>query len=229
MVNSVIPQELQVAMWTEFFTGRTVELCLLHQNLTPIAVTLDAAADTLTATAHGLIEDDEVILSADGGAGVPPPELELSLPYRVVNATTDTVQLASGLGGSPIDFSTAGSGMLYLKKLVWGRNATTAEILATELTVGTNGYARQAIDLSTNVTYSEAENAYLYKSPTPIVITPSGGDLTFDSIALLDITNSIAIHLTWDDSSRTMADGTPLSFPVELKIASGDYATGTFE
>lgn len=228
MANTLVPKELIVDMWSDYFTGKTVEFLLFYQNLTAIAVTLDAGADNFTAVGHSLLAGDEVILSAEGGAATPPPELELNRPYHVVNPATDTFQLGVAPGVDAIDFTTAGSGQIYVKKLVWGRAATTADVIATELP-SANGYARQTLDLATNIAWSDAERAYVYTLPSPIIVTPSGGDLIYDGFALIDSANSVCVQFTWEDSDITITDGYPRAFPIQAKIAGGDYDTGAIE
>lgn len=58
--------------------------------------------DVIAASAHGLSNGDKIqFTSLTGGAG-----LETGVTYYVVNAATNTFQLATSQGGSPIDFTT---------------------------------------------------------------------------------------------------------------------------
>jgi len=74
----------------------------------PVSVTFQDTGDTVTLVAHGLENDDEVsfasITSTTG--------LALNTIYYIVNKTTDTFQVASTIGGSPLPLTTNGSGTM---------------------------------------------------------------------------------------------------------------------
>lgn len=78
----------------------------------PTTFTADPATDLLTATAHGRIDDDQVEVDAENGTL--PGGLADNTNYYVVTSTTNTLQLAATLGGTPIDITTTGSGTLRL-------------------------------------------------------------------------------------------------------------------
>src|SRR6056300_1489936 len=85
-------------------------LVLCYQNLAPITVTANASTDILTATAHGLIAGDPVVLSGNGGAGVMPAPIEANRPYYIGGTiTSNTFQLAAYAGGPAIDLTDAGT------------------------------------------------------------------------------------------------------------------------
>lgn len=69
--------------------------------------TADATANTLTATAHGLNDGDDVTLKSSGTL---PGGLSAQRKYVVVNASANTLQLALVANGAAIDITTAGSG-----------------------------------------------------------------------------------------------------------------------
>ncbi len=71
------------------------------------SVTVDTVADTLTATSHGYIDGDIVKIQAS----TVPGGLAIDTIYWVVNATSNTVQLANSSDGSPIDITSTGSGV----------------------------------------------------------------------------------------------------------------------
>ena len=76
------------------------------------AVTVSDTTDTLTRTAHGLKDGDRVYLTA---VSVPsePGGLPSGTLFFVVNKTTDTFQLARTPGGTPIDVTSAGTGVTF--------------------------------------------------------------------------------------------------------------------
>jgi len=77
-----------------------------------ISVTADATANTLTATGHGYVANDRVVL----GATSVPGGLSTSLRYYVVNPTANTFQVALTAGGAAVDITSAGSGVTSSKR-----------------------------------------------------------------------------------------------------------------
>ncbi len=77
-----------------------------------VPFTADANTDTLTAQGHGLSDGDTVQLYNSGGKL--PAGLDASTTYYVVNAATDTLQLATIAGGAAVDITDTGSGIHYL-------------------------------------------------------------------------------------------------------------------
>jgi surface protein len=74
----------------------------------PVAVTFQDTGDTVTLVAHGLENDDEVSFAAITST----TGLALNTIYYIVNKTTDTFQVASTIGGSPLPLTTNGSGTM---------------------------------------------------------------------------------------------------------------------
>ena len=79
-------------------------------NLVPIGTGLaaDAATDTITKTAHGLLNDRTVIINAKTAVGP-----AIGTVYYVVQATTNTFKLSLTKGGAPVDITTSGTVDLY--------------------------------------------------------------------------------------------------------------------
>lgn len=69
------------------------------------AVTGEADTDDFDGVAHGLVDDDKVQFTALG-TGAAGAGLVINKTYYVVNAASDTFQLAETLGGTPILFTT---------------------------------------------------------------------------------------------------------------------------
>jgi hypothetical protein len=78
---------------------------------------------TITVTGHGLTNGIPVFLIASDSATVP-TGLALNTKYWIVNASADTVQLATTIGGSAIAIFSTGSGSFALK--VGARNYSDA-------------------------------------------------------------------------------------------------------
>jgi hypothetical protein len=79
-------------------------------NLVPIGTGLaaDATADTITLTAHGLLNDRTVMINAKTAVGP-----ALATVYYVTQATANTFKLALTKGGTPVDVTTSGTVDLY--------------------------------------------------------------------------------------------------------------------
>lgn len=77
-----------------------------------VVESVDASADELTITAHGLVNNDVVRLVAVGGS-LPTP-LVANLPLYVIKVDDDTIRLALVSSGSPIDLTDNGTGDLYV-------------------------------------------------------------------------------------------------------------------
>lgn len=69
--------------------------------------TADPGTDTLTAAGHGLIEGELIELATDSTLPAP---LQKETPYRAINVTADTFQVAETTGGPAIDVTDAGAG-----------------------------------------------------------------------------------------------------------------------
>lgn len=92
-----------------------------------VSATCDATANTIGATAHGLSDGTRVFFTA----AVMPTGLTANTAYYVVNSASDTFKVATTAGGSAIDFSTAGTtvvfwpifeeGTVYKADLILGR------------------------------------------------------------------------------------------------------------
>lgn len=78
------------------------------------SVTFDDATDTVTLAGHGIANDKLVsftVITTTTG-------IVIYTPYYVVNATTDTFQLSTTQGGSPIALTNNGSGSMIYQTLV---------------------------------------------------------------------------------------------------------------
>lgn len=81
-----------------------------------VSCTFDDSTDYITATAHGLSNDDIVELEEDGGL---PANLSENVPYFVINKTDNTFQISLTSGGSAIDFGSDGTLSNYFRKLTF--------------------------------------------------------------------------------------------------------------
>ncbi len=75
-------------------------------GLAPLEFSTDAENDELQADAHGLVDDDPVSIAEAAGG------LELGGLYFVVNAATDTFQIAEEEGGDPVEIDEDADGVL---------------------------------------------------------------------------------------------------------------------
>lgn len=68
--------------------------------------TADPGTDTLTALNHGFSNDERVVLVS---TGLFPGGLSDTAPYFIINATANTFQLSTTLGGSAVNITNAGT------------------------------------------------------------------------------------------------------------------------
>jgi hypothetical protein len=82
-------------------------LTLILKGVT-LAFTADAGTDELTATSHGLENGNAIKFASSGTI---PGGLNESSIFWVVNKTTNTLQVATTVGGVAVDITSAGSGV----------------------------------------------------------------------------------------------------------------------
>jgi len=78
---------------------------LIKYNLAKHSESVDTGTDTITATAHGLENDTEIVL--ESLKDLPAP-LEKNTKYFVVQKTDDTFKVSTTKGGPPVDLTTEG-------------------------------------------------------------------------------------------------------------------------
>jgi hypothetical protein len=106
-----------VVRWLGFWDAPTVGNFLgmtPNGGGTPQDFVVNAAgvtANSLDGVAHGLVNGNTVVVWAVPGDPLPAPLAEGTV-YFVVGAATDTLQLALTLGGSAIDITAIGAGLL---------------------------------------------------------------------------------------------------------------------
>jgi len=89
------------------------------------AVTLQDTGDTVTRTAHGLSNGDEVSFATL----VTTTGISINIIYFVINATTNTFRLALTAGGSAIVLTTDGSGTIRYRQIISTINTNVSVIL----------------------------------------------------------------------------------------------------
>lgn len=72
----------------------------------------NVTTDTIDFTAHGLVNGQRIYFSTAAVGGSLPAPLVAGTPYFVVNATTNTFQVESSIGGGAINLTTAGASVL---------------------------------------------------------------------------------------------------------------------
>lgn len=83
-----------------------------------VPANVNVATDTITLTAHGLVNADQIhfeLVSDVSGQLLPAP-LVAGILYRVINATANTFQVSPSLGGAAVDLTSAGFGTSFVYK-----------------------------------------------------------------------------------------------------------------
>jgi len=115
------------------------------------ATDVDDTTDTFTYVDHGLVDDDQVVLT---GADLPAP-LVAGTTYFVVGGTDDTFQLSATEGGAAIDLTDAGTGTFSVEKIVTSYTAV--------LGTGAGGEYASEIQLGSGVTVANEDiNLYVF-------------------------------------------------------------------
>jgi hypothetical protein len=99
-----------LATMTDYYVRSTATNSLKLGN--KINFTADASTDTLTATAHGMPNALEIRIDSSNSA---PGGLNNNTNYYIINQTANTFQLATTVGGSAINITSAGSGTHYVR------------------------------------------------------------------------------------------------------------------
>jgi hypothetical protein len=225
-VSTFLSPQFLEDLFTGYFNGKAFQFLLCFQDRSFHLVTSqDQLTATFTATGHGCNDDDQVVLTSQGNAAAQPPiGFRFGKPYYIVNATTDTFQLAHNEGGSPIQIQGEPSGSYYVEKLPWGRYATVADVETTELAISAD-YQRGELDLTGSGSWKEAERRFLFERPSPFIYTPTENPLTFDSFAVVNTTDNIVLTATILDQARTIPVSEPFSFPFRLAFGGFEYTT----
>lgn len=96
-------------------TTAGIYVCPLIAEASVASPAIDATANTIGLTAHGLANGDRVYLTSAGGSV--PAGLTSGTIYFVVNTAADTFKVAATLGGSAIDITGVGSGTITVHEL----------------------------------------------------------------------------------------------------------------
>jgi hypothetical protein len=78
----------------------------------------NAAGDYLESDQHGLIDDQEVTVSAETGGTLPAPLVDGTTYYAIVTSTS-RFQVAAAEGGAAIPLTTAGENFTFWSELPW--------------------------------------------------------------------------------------------------------------
>jgi hypothetical protein len=114
-------------------SGLEVGMCLIGIGTsltTPIAVTTTDATDTVNLNAHGLSDGTEVAFSSI----VSTTGIAIGTIYYVVNATTNTFQLAATSGGPVLPLFTNGTGFIRYKCVITAITPNTNITISTPCT-----------------------------------------------------------------------------------------------
>jgi hypothetical protein len=103
---------------------RTIKATNTTSSFTFTASDVTAASDTIGETAHGLSNGDSVMITGDN-SGAPLP-LKAGVDYFVVNTAADTFKLAATVGGTAIDITGTGGGVMT----VWKNQKITLPLAA---------------------------------------------------------------------------------------------------
>lgn len=97
-----------ISIWTAVSGGSCLWKGPLGQAPMPFTAT---TADVITSPAHGFTNGQRVVFYA-GNGGVLPTGITAGTLYYVISATTDTFQISTTSGGSAVDITASGDGIV---------------------------------------------------------------------------------------------------------------------
>ena len=129
--------------------------------------TADAGTDVLTATSHGLSDNDQVILSSTNTL---PAGLSVNTIYYVISATTNTFQLSTTEGGSAVDITDTGTGTHSFHTSQYLPNLNGSVIVGRGQKTKAFNFVDADVNTSTDVITVE-ENDFLYTGQAVVLST----------------------------------------------------------
>lgn len=147
------------------------------QGRAGLTITGSEAADTLTATDHGLLDGDIVRFSTSKlmGTHTLPSPLRESADYYVCNKTDDTFQVSETIGGAVIDLTTNGEGTFKF-------DTDPDVVVAGAKTLTANVYGIEATGDGTGMLISQSFLQYLHFFQQFVLRDYQNGDWPTDSI-----------------------------------------------
>lgn len=169
-----------------------------------VAATTQEATDTLTDAAHGLSDGQKVVLSyIDTSTGIDDKTL-----YYVVNAATNTFQVATTLGGPAVDI--VGDGSCYYQIPAVLQHPKSPMSL----------YVSNANADAVLLTYVHVLDAEVYN---PVSVTLTAGDIEIGAVELKDGASDTRAKISAANAARAATDNVLLVQPIG---ATGAVITG---
>lgn len=111
MSETVWPYNVAAALNSIYFDPVTRKIYKARTaGISTTSLTFDSVNDKVNWTAHGRANGDILALAVSGGTV--PTGLTVSTPYYLINADTNTFQIALTPDGDPINFTTSGTGTI---------------------------------------------------------------------------------------------------------------------
>jgi hypothetical protein len=204
------PRAVYVHSFQDMVLPITVSSGTATGTLTTFTVTsVDATANTFTKVAHGLNENDPVVVSSTGSV---PGGLRADATYFVKYVDADTLKLYSQESGTVIDLSSAGSGTITMSRV---HNLGVGQ----RITVAQTG--DPLLDGVVTVVSTPARNQFTW---TTTATTASATGVLVGRTAEFDE------ELTFTDalSSPTTVTVSERWIPIEAPTATGDLPKTTY-
>lgn len=135
--------------------------------------TADNTTNVFTKVSHGMSNGQAVLVNNVGGAL--PSGLAVNTLYYVINATTNTFQLSTSVGGSAVDITTNGTGTQYTYTTFKLPNLCGSVPIGSGQKIKTFNFVDANVNTSTEVITVDS-NLYLYTGQS-VVLSNSGGTL----------------------------------------------------
>ena len=123
-------------------------------------VTVDFTADTITSPSHGLTGYDSVFVASTGTLPAP---LAVNTRYFIVSATTNNFKLSATVGGSAINLTTNGTGVVRVYANRYGSGNVSSIVLGTgNALTSAAGYSARTIVLGSSNTVTSLGPARVF-------------------------------------------------------------------
>jgi len=191
--------------------------------------TANASTNAIELDQHGLVDDQEVVFSADTAAGYSVPGgLTAGTTYYAIIVSTSRFKVAATAGGAAIDLTTAGDTFSVWVELPWSKWIDTGAATC-ESIIGT--YAAHVLPLVPDTSRWPSTNGY-----DPVVVRANAAFAAFEGVGatagievknqLLDQIREITTRLTeWAKRSPIRGIDASRTSPVNLAITASAGAT----
>lgn len=133
-----------------------------NTDIVPEGLTADATSDTFTEVGHDMSNGEKVYFTAS----TMPSGLSSNTAYYVIGSSSNTFQVSTTLGGSPVNFTTNGSGVNYYQKNIFDIFVINSTFISKNSGAFEQLLAFSDVDPDIADTITMKNNIFVYRSGT---------------------------------------------------------------